>query len=361
MNVQSFSDIYKKEKDLFVSNQSKITDLNDGSIIGTSFEAVARVVERLYIDVRNGYSNNLLALAYSIFGFKRKDGVKAHANVVFSRTKAISRESIISVGTRISTGTYVFVTTAIGKINAGELNSNLVPVQAEEIGVEYNVAANTINTIETVLSEDIVTVTNPAKASDGSSAETETEMLARFKTYINGLQGTNPYGMKSTLLAIEGVRSIAIDEHFPPLNHIYNGTVYVDDGTGGLNENLREKIIETINGNDTASNPGCRATGLQFNVSAATAVPINVEVTCKIYRTDHSQALYDIQNAIEEEINSLGIGEDVILTSLILKLRRIAYVKDVPSLLINGDAKTITINKASIARANTPVITLEDM
>lgn len=361
MNVQNYEQLYTKLRDLFVSNLDDVTDLNEGSVISTIFEAVARIVERLYIDVRNGYANNLLQLAYSIFGFKKKDGVKATSTVIFSRTKAIDEESIISVGTKVSSGAYIFTTTSIGKIAPGELESNPIPVVAESIGVEYNVAAKEINNIETVVSEDIVKVENPSKAIGGANAETETEMLARFKTFINGLQGTNPYGLESTILSHPNVRSMSVLEHFPPLDHIYNGTIYVEDGTGGLTNELKAEIQEIIDGNGTATKPGCRATGLQFNVLPPTIVPINITVRCDIFRTDHSKAMFDVKNALEEEINSMGIGESIILTSLILRLRQLSYVKDVPLLELNGDLANVKITKDSIARAGVFDIDFNDV
>jgi hypothetical protein len=69
-------------------------------------------------------------------------------------------------------------------------------------------------------------------------------MLRRFKYYINGLQGSNRYGIMAGVLGVEGVRSVSIDEHFPPKSNIYNFTVYVDDGTGSLTENLKNTVTE---------------------------------------------------------------------------------------------------------------------
>lgn len=357
MNVQSYEDIYNKLVACMVAGQNKITDFNQGSIASTLFESFSRIVERLYLDTKSGYTNNLKAAAYSIFDFQKKLGEKAVAQVVFSRAKALSYQSIIPVGTRVASGNYTFITTEPGKIDIDEINSNPISVQAENIGIEYNVPAKTINVIETNLPADIVIVSNALKASGGTDDETETEMLGRFKKYINGLQGTNNYGLLSSVLGVEGVRSASIDEHFPPENNIYNLTVYIDDGTGGLTPELKNKLETVINGDDTSVNPGKRASGINVRVLPATPVTIDVKVTCTIYRVERTTAEFEIQQAIEKEINSLGVNEDFILTSLILKLRSISYIKDVT---LELPVNNVKIGKNQIARFGTAYITLVD-
>lgn len=357
MNVQSFDDLYKNMKDLMIANQSKITDFNEGSVISTMFESIARILEKAYLDVRNGYAQNLKTIAYSVFGFQKKKGQKATATVVFSRSVPRAEQSIIPIGTRVSSGGLIYITGSVGVIEENEINSNPVTVQAEEIGTIYNVADKSINTIESILPGDIVKVENASKAVGGTEDETETEMLTRFKEYINGLQGTNVYGLKSAILQNEGVRSISIDEHFPPSNHIYNATVYVDDGTGGLTPELKTEIEDIINGDDTSTKPGKRAGGINIRVASATPVPIDVTVTCKIFRTEHTLAELEISQAIEEEINSLSINEDFVLTSLVLKLRQISYVKDV---VIQSPVNNVEIAINQIARFGSATVNLLD-
>ena len=187
---------------------SGLTDFNAGSNIMSIFEAIARPLEQGYIDTRNGYSNNLRAIPYSVFDFKQKKGQKAAVDVKFSRNSALSTVSLIPSGTRVSNGSLIFTTTDVATIEEGETESNLVGAIAESIGLEYNVAANTITSIESNLSAEIIGVDNPYKAIGGTNEETQTEMLRRFKNYINGLQGSNRYGLKAGVLSVEGVLNI---------------------------------------------------------------------------------------------------------------------------------------------------------
>ena len=361
MNVETYNTILNRMKNHMIAGQDKVTDFNRGSIIMTLFESVARPMEQAYIDTRNGYANNLRAIAYSVFGFEKKAGVNATVEVVFSRVNATESSVTILSGTKISDGVYTFITTSNAVIEANQRSSSPVSATAENVGVAYNVGANTITIIESVVPAEVVEVTNPAKAYGGVDTESDAEMLQRFKTYINGLQGTNFYGLKAGILSIDGVRSIEVEEHFPPKDNIYNATVYVDDGTGSLTETLKQKIEDKINGEQTSESPGLRAAGIQIDVMSASSVPITVTVHCIIYRTEDAYAIAEITQKIKESINSLQIHENVVWTDIILALRSLAFVKDINNLLINGVSDNVIINTNQIARFNVATVTVENI
>lgn len=356
MKIKKFEEIKNELKNIILSKQNKLTDFNEGSVISSICEAVALVVEQFYIDVRNGYVQALNAIAQNIFGFKRKNGSKATAEVIFSRSKASELETIIPINTVVSSGSYKFTTSAVGVIKAGELESNKVTVQAEEIGQGYNVFENTITSIDSVVPADVISVNNPGKATGGSDEENDVQMQARFKMYINGLQGGNVYGMKSAIMAIDGVRSLSIDEHFPPVDNVYGFTVYIDDGTGGLTTKLKNEVEKVIDGDNTSAYPGHRAAGVIGRVLNATVVPVTLKLKCYTYRIEDAKAIIEIKQALQDEINSLGINENVVLTSLILRLRRLSYVKDVK---IEEPVDNVKIGISQIARFESAEIEIE--
>jgi len=449
MDTKNYNTLLTEMKESAIAGGSGITDFNSGSNIMTIFEAVARPMEQAYIDTRNGYTNNLRAIPYSVFDFTQKTGQKATVDLIFRRNEILTMASTIPVGTRVSDGTLVFITTAVatipaatkatvnliftrneisdtesiipvgtrvsnsngsvvfittqtGVIESGELNSGVISAQAEsvgaaynvaadslttilssltpevtnvtnpdaatggvngstesnevgaiaeEIGVQYNVKENTITTIESNLSTEIVSVYNPTKAVGGTDTETQTQMLRRFKYYINGLQGSNKYGIMAGVLGIEGVRSVGMEEHFGSLKSgIYNFTVYVDDGTGSLSEDLKNEIEDLINGTDTEENPGLRAAGINCDVVAATKVDIDIEVTVTIYRVEQAKIESDITTKLQEYINGLGIHENVVLSSVIVLLKQLSGVTDVSGLTINGESDNVIISEKQIAR-----------
>ena len=359
MDTKNYNTILEEMKSDAIASGTGITDFNDGSIVMTIFEAIARVLEQAYIDTRNGYTNNLRAIPYSVFDFKQKSGQKATVNVVFSRNAATDTPSTIPANTRISDGSLVFITTNPTTIAANETDSDPVGAVAEEIGLQYNVAENTITVIESNLSAEIVGVTNPAQAMGGTDAETQTQMLRRFKYFINGLQGSNRYGIMAGVLGVEGVRSVGIEEHFPP-DGINNFTVYVDDGTGSLTTALKNEIEDLINGNDTEENPGLRAAGVNCNVTAAGIVWIDIVLTATIYRVEDARIRNEIETKLQEYVNGLGINENVVLSSIIVLLKQIPGITDISGLTINDGTDNIIISEKQIARFRSVDITIEN-
>lgn len=357
MDSKNYNTLLNEMKECAIAGGSGLTDFNSGSNTMTIFESVARPVEQAYIDTRNGYTNNLRAIPYSVFDFKQKTGQKAAVDVKFTRNAVTGEVSTIPSGTRVSNGTLVFITTSNATIGVDATESNLVGAVAEEVGLEYNVKENTITTIESNLSAEIVGVTNPQQAVGGTDAETQTQMLRRFKYYINGLQGSNKYGIMAGVLGVEGVRSVGIEEHFP-LKEIYNFTVYVDDGTGQLSPALKNEIEDLINGTDSEENPGLRAAGINCEVTAATIVPISIVLTATIYRVEVARVQNDITVKLQEYINGLGIHENVVLSSIIVLLKQIPGVTDISGLTINGSTDNIIISEKQIARFYSAEITI---
>lgn len=361
METKNFETLLSEMKNYMIANQSKVTDFNRGSVIMTMFEAIANIVEQAYIDTRNGYTNNLKQLATLIFNFKKKEGQKASVSVYFTRNEAKKTAINIPANTKISDGTHNFITTSTAVIKADEVNSNVVSATAEKIGEEYNVALGSINTIVSTVSGEVVAVTNSARASGGSNTESETEMLGRFKTYINGLQGTNYYGLKAGVLSLStenfSVRSVGIEEHFPPItddsDNAYNVTIYVDDGTGAMTDELKNKISDIVNGDGTSENPGLRAAGINVRILPANQVLVNISVSVKIYRTENALAQKEITETLTNFINGLEIGENVIISDLVMNLRQISYVTDVQQLKIGTrtlGTENIILGQNQIAR-----------
>lgn len=360
MESRTYSELLEEMKQGMIAGQSKITDFNEGSVIMTLFESVARPVEQGYIDTRNGYVNNLRAIPYSVFDFKKKEGVKATVDVQFIRNKATDLPSTIPSGTRISNGSLYFITTGTAIIQPDETVSNKVGAIAEEVGLKYNLAADTITTIESSVAAEIVGVTNPYKAVGGMDAETDTEMLRRFKYYINGLQGSNKYGIMAGVLAHPNVRSVGIAEHFPPTEDFYNFTVYVDDGTGRLEDDLKNELEDLIDGTDTDTNPGLRAAGVNCDIQAATPINVTVSLTAKIYRAEEARVRNDIITKLQEYINGLGINENVVLSSIIVLVKQIPGVTDVSDVLLRGASNNVIVASNQIARFDSAAVVIEN-
>jgi hypothetical protein len=360
MLVEDFYTIYNDLKNYMISNQDKITDFNEGSIVSTIFEAVARVVEKLYIDTRIGYSNNLKQIPYSVFDFKKKEGTKSYGEVVFSSNEPIEIDTIIPVGTKVSCGDLIYSTTSLCLIRKNETVSNEVGVLAEQVGNDYNVLPGEINQIVSLLPSNVIAVSNINEMKGGTDLESDMDFEVRFKNYINGLQGNNEYALKSAILGIEGVKSVNLIKHIPP-EDTYNFTIYVDDGTGGLDNSIKTKIENKIIGDGTIENPGLIAPGLNTRIGPANAVLLNIKLKASIYRTDHAIADFDIKNNLKNEIETKKIGDDIIISDLILSLRKLHYIHDVSDIYINDINENLIINDDQIAIFNSVTVEYEDI
>lgn len=341
-----------------IAKQDKITDFNEGSIIHTILDTVARIAERAYVAIRQGYNEMLAILPYSPFKFTKKEGLYASGTVVFGRASALGSQSIIPKGTVVSGGGFTFTTTEAGIIAADSLNSEPVTVVADGAGSDYNIAAGVISTIDSIVPADVVSVTNSSAFTGGTDEETDTEFEERFRTYINGLSGTNAYAIKSAALSVNAVRSVSIQNHKPPLKNIYNMSVYVDDGSGGASAETLDAVKLAIEGDNTEENSGHLAPGVNIRVITPTAVPVNVKMTVKIISTDTNEARTEIQNVVTAYVNSLTIGESCIISSIITKVMALNFVKDVA---VTSPASNVEPAINQIARIGTVSITLTEV
>jgi len=340
-----------------IAKQDKITDFNEGSIVHTILDTVSRIAERMYVAIRQGYNELLVLIPYSLFGFERKNGLHASGKVIFKRSVALSAQSIVPKGTRVSGGGYSFTTTEAAILPAGGTESAAVEIVADKAGRRSNVAAGVINTIDSVVPADVVEVTNPYALSGGTDQETDAEYKERFRIYINGLSGTNSYAIKSAALSVNAVRSVSTQNHKPPYKNIYNMSIYVDDGSGGATEETIEAVRQAIEGDDSEENPGHLAPGINIRVLSPTAVPVPIEMDASIYSIDTDEAREGIRSVVSSYINGLTIGKPVVLSQIITKVMALNYVKDVS---ISSPQVNVTPAINQIARTGTIKINLTE-
>lgn len=352
MEIKTFDEIYSDITDYIISRQDKLTDFNDGSVLSSQVEAWARELAELYIRTRVGFSTFLRALPSSVFGFDMKTGTKASAVVKFKRGRPFSYDSPIAENSIVAAGSLIFTTVSPGVILSGGTLSNEISVIAEEVGEKYNVGSGAIDKMVTTLSADIVGVSNDQPATGGVSVESWQDFVARFADYIVGLQRTNNAGFRSGLTKGYAVRSYEKVEHFPPLDKIWNMTVYLEDGSGDMPETGFELAKAIIDGDGTSTNGGFRAPGINVRylppekIQIATKIKVvtSEDVTNEI---DESEVKSEVQKKTKEYINGLKIGEKFIRSDLTVVIKRIIYLDDVEILL---PIENIEIAKNQIAR-----------
>jgi uncharacterized phage protein gp47/JayE len=360
MEVKTYDQIYTAMRNYIAAHQDKLTDFNDGSVLDSQIEATARELAILYIRTRVGFSSYLRDLPYSVFGFKQKLGLKASVKITFSRAKPYSNDTSIPAGTIVAAGALRFLTTETGTVAAGETGSNEIEAGAEEAGEKYNIAAGAVKTIVSTLSADIVSVNNAGAATGGTDTEDWSAYIGRFADYILGLSRTNGYGFQSALTSTDIVRSLSIAEHFPVLDGIWNMTVYLEDGSGGMTGEAITKVKEIIDGDSTGNNGGYRAPGINIRYLSPEKVSVDVAVRViaeqeAIKDIDDATVVMEVQDAVKSSINALPIGKDFIVSDLTVALKRISYLYD---LKVEVPAENVIINAGQIARYGSCEVTL---
>lgn len=345
--IRRYDEIMKSMVSNMVANQNKITDFNEGSVIYTILDTNARIAERLYVAIRQGYNEILKMLPYSPFGFEKKKGLLASGKVIFTREKELKTSSVIPKGTVVSGGGFSFTTTTAGIIREFEKESSEISVIANLVGTSSNIKANVIESIDSVVPSDITNVKNPIAFSGGTDEESDLEFEERFKNYLNGLSGTNVYAIKNAALSVDSVRSVSIQNHKPPLKDIYNLSIYIDDGSGSSSEETIEKVKLAVEGDGTDENPGHLTPGVNIRVLSPTTIFIDINLSFTVYPTDLVEAENEIKLILAQYINGLSIGKSVILSEIITKLMNLNYVKDVK--IISPD-KNVEPDTNQIAR-----------
>jgi uncharacterized phage protein gp47/JayE len=327
--IRRYDDIMRQLLAAVIANQDKLTDFNYGSIIHTILDAAARVSERIYVAIRQGYNDNLRIVPYSLFKFRRKNGTAATGLVEFQRSRPMSTRSTIPSGTKTSGDGKTYITSAVGYIEPGDLYSNPVPVISDGAGTRFNIPSYTINTIDSVLSTDVVAVVNHNAMTGGTNQESENEFDERFKIYINGLSGTNDYAIMNAALGLDMVRSVSIKNHKPPLRNIYNMSIYIDDGSGAATEETLAAARLAVEGDGTAINRGHLAPGVNVRVIPPLVVPIHYRVILFVYRADLQDADKETGVVLADYTNGLTIGKSVIISEAIAVIMKLSYVRDV--------------------------------
>ncbi|MDR1837638.1 MAG: baseplate J/gp47 family protein [Treponema sp.] len=358
MEVKPFKEIYNDMRNYVIAHQDKLTDFNDGGVLVSQIEAFARELLTLYINCRVGFSSFLRGLPYSVFGFAMKEGEKASVDVIFSRSRPFSNDTTIPAGTIISAGGLNYMTAVAGTVESGALNSDPIPASAEKVGDKYNTPAGTIKTIVSVLPADIVTVNNAATATGGENAEDWAAYTDRFADYILGLQRTNTAGIKTGLSDL--IRSMEIEEHFPPLDELWDMTFYLEDGSGGMTPEDLAEAKKIIDGNIAKGIGSFRAPGVSVRYKTPEIVPMTLNITVSTERdianeVDQSVISNLVKDEVRRFINGLKIGKPLLISDLIVVLKRLPCLSNVQ--IAEGDFNILFNQIARYLECHVTVVT----
>lgn len=262
--------------------------------------------------------------------------------------------AIIPSGASATLNGVPFQTTAASTIPAGLATSPNIAAQAVNAGIEGNISALAIDTMNgkgtmTTSIANAQYVINNSSFTGGTNEESEDDRALRFQIYAQGLSGSTERGLQAAALSVDGIRSATVRVRYPQ-----NGqnTVVADDGTGNLSLAQQAAVTKVLNGdpNDFTNFPGFRAAGILCNVIPPVSIPVDVGIT--VYRigeiSDESEISIAVQTAIENYINKRRLGDDVVVSAIIDAARSAhpaVYDVTISTPLVN-----VSITKDQLAR-----------
>lgn len=257
---------------------------------------------RINLPLLNSYMEDedleALALQNSV---ERDPGDRAEGEVVFLTA---DEDTVVPANTRVATSggdldqvQYVYQTTEQVTPDSGTTEAT-APVEALEIGPEYNIGAGTITQIQNPPG-GVRDVTNPAPIVGGEPPETNAELRQRAKdSNTNQSGGGTAAGIEGGLVReVEGVDAdgIYIDEFFDPPS----GSPYVEVTVDGGDDDLVEFLVE--------DKEGLRPTGVRHILNRPTRYYVDITATLVGAPINVDR----VESEISRYLAELGLGENV--------------------------------------------------
>lgn len=295
-------------------------------------------------------------------------GINRHNEAAFDVMAAAAALIPVLSGFRTLVGGTELITTENSEISAGLSASAEIRTQAVVAGALRFPALtldieNSKGIIETPIS-GVQYSANYAAFAPGTDIESDVDFLTRFAIYVNGLAVHNKIGIESAVLKIDGIRSVTILINFPTAGFI---TVVADDGSGVLTADQDAEIRKTLDGDpdDIDTYPGVLAAGITgiIAVPIVVPVPVVVELEKLSNSTDSATIIIAAQTAIEEYINTRKLGEAVIVSEMVTRIKNAnpeIYDAEVlaPSPDLCDQFRRLLIASDSIARTGGAIATV---
>lgn len=320
------------------------------SLIAPSAVELARVWDNLdllvqIMFVQTTYGDYLDARAEE-HGVTRKDATKAVGTVTFTGSAGAEIPAGTEVSTTVLVGSdeepIVFVTDELGIVTtAGTVD---VPVTAFLAGEDGNVAADAIDRFVLVIS-GVSSVTNAAAMAGGTDDETDEELRSRLLGVV-----ANPVGA-GTESDYERWAEEVDGVGYAYCVGLYSGagTVQVwvlDADREPAGSTLLSDVEDYI---ATLSPIGADVTiGAPTNEVVAVSATLTMEPGATVAAVQTA-----VEDAIQAYMETLAVGDDVILNEVGAAIITVAGVADYSSLQLGGAGTNYTIAASEIAKMGT--------
>lgn len=281
------------------------------------------------IDAQTNWSATLVKAgsiaSNTLYQYTSKEAIGA-LNYRYVTGLDIMLETAVSIsvptGFSVSLNQQSFLTTASGTIEAGDSGATIA-AEATIKGTDGNIIINAIDTlngkgfINSVI-DGIEQVINDLAFSEGAVAETDDARKTRFTEAVNSLNAGTKNGIIAAIKTIDSVRSVGMRTNYP-----FKGTntIIVDDGSESISASLLAEVENILYGDpdDLTNFPGKNAEGIGYIITAPTIVPVGIAVSVTKLPSvdvDLTEIKSDVETAIEQYINTLSLGANVLLSEV---------------------------------------------
>lgn len=314
MQLKRLSDILSRLIDVTMVNTTELNDFTEGSVIRSIYEAVAMELEQYYMLSRENIFWGIQHGVLDTFGFAKREAKYATGLVRVDFYAPLALNIVIPKGTLFAssdTANYpqTFITEDAWHVQAGS-QSALIEVHCTQTGTIGNIPTGVISTVQTDRQE-ISAVTNPEDFLSGSDEESIEDVRGRFRAYV---ETTGRATTKSVAYAARQVPEITgayVDEHVGWIH------VFCHDANGDLPASLQAKVEAAIQ--------DYRPVGMKWSVEPVVKQTADISVGITLRDMSQSTLAFDagVKRVIRDYINSLNVAEDVVLSDIVMAVRKI--------------------------------------
>lgn len=336
-----------------LSSSTALSDFTPGSNVRTMLEVVVIFIEYLQFLVEGAFRSFYIDTAtgddlenrVADFNMTRREAQASRGIETFISSTPAAATFIISAGTQVSTQPDVFGDTISFTVDnditfvSGALTATGY-ITCGILGIDGNIGSGLITNIPTTIS-GVDSVINYEAFVDGSTQETEDQLRKRVPVHLNGLQRANEDGIKSQILAIEGITLVRLEENNPSAGYV---TIYVSNESGTLSTDQLDAV--TTAAEDSA------AFGIEVSIITPTVQYITISLDAEIDTDNYDEEFIkeDIRDSIDERVRT-NPASDLLLYDIILAAT-VQGVNNVKNVTIDGVAADLVVSGFKVIRLN---------
>lgn len=325
---------YQAIRQRMLDNMSNDIDKREGSFISNMVSPVGVEFAKYYMELDNilaimfleDATNEFLDKKVYDFGVERKQGTYARGYIKITGANGtfIPQHSEV-----LSQSGLIFFTLDDVWI---EEEVAIVEVEASNVGVEYNLIANSIDKFSKEI-YGVNSVTNEEEFKEGTNTETDEELRERFFEIIRRpATSGNIYHYEQWAKEIDGINQVRVKP-------LWNGNGTVKVIVSNDNSIVEDEIVKKCQEHINSVRP------IGANVTVVTPTTLDIAITANIYIEDgysYSNAIIEFEENLKKYLSKCI--DTVVYTRVASCLGSVEGIKDYSNLKLNGGTSNISYN-----------------